>query len=71
MVDAPTPNPPINLKIPKTHGLTAKDDPIAEIVYNNPIKKSVFFLPYLSLGIAPRTAPKTVPHNAEPTMIIP
>ena len=71
MVEAPTPKPPINLKIPKNHGFMANEDPIAEIVYNNPIRKRVFFLPYLSLGMAPRRAPKTVPHNAEPTMMIP
>ena len=62
--EAPTPNPPRNRKIAKVMGSFAKADPIAETVYNPPTHISVFFLPNLWVGIAPKRAPTTVPHKA-------
>ena len=62
--DAPTPNPPRNRKIANVYGSFANADPIAETVYKTPTHKSVFFLPNLCVGIAPKRAPTTVPHKA-------
>ena len=65
MVEAPIPNPPMNLKNAKVIGSFASAAPTAETKYNTPMAMSMFFLPNLFVGIPPVTAPITVPHKAE------
>ena len=66
MVETPTPTPPKNLKNAKVIGSLDKAEPIAEIEYKIPIQNKVFFLPNLSVGNPPKSAPKTVPQRAIP-----
>ena len=66
--EAPTPKPPIKRKNKNIYQFVAKAEPAADMKYNTPIQKSVFFLPIRSDGNPPNKAPSTVPIRAIETV---
>ena len=66
MVETPTPIQPKHLKKAKLRRSLASAEPMADTEYRMPIQKRVFFLPHLSVGKPPKSAPTTVPQSAMP-----
>src|SRR4030095_7155224 len=58
------PTPPMKRKNENVYGSCATADPTAETLNRIPTQSRTFLLPYLSVGIPPKSAPTTVPHNA-------
>ena len=71
MVEAPTPNPPKNLKAAKRYGSLTTAEPIADTRKKIPMKTKVFLRPNRLVGQAPKRAPMTVPQSAEDITTMP